>query len=216
MPPNGAVEGGAVGRLVPVDHAGADVRPEAVVERRIAADEAGGKAVAGGVGLGERRVEIGDADQLEHRAEQLGVGALGDVGGVEQGRSQEGALVVLAVEPAIGREPLPSRSRSASCERVGGGGVDHRAHEGSRAGVRMIDDQPVDQLDDGVDQLLMPAVLDDQATRGGAALAGAHIGGLDGDRGGGVNVPRLPDDERVVAAHFEGEESCAESRHIAG
>ena len=39
--------GGAVGRLVPVDHAGADIGPEAVVKLRAAADQAGGEAVAG-------------------------------------------------------------------------------------------------------------------------------------------------------------------------
>ena len=72
--------------------------------------------------------------------------------------------------------------------------------------MRMIDDQAIDQLDDRLDQLLVLPVLDDQPAGGGAALAGAHIGRLDGDRGGGVNVLRVPDDERVVAAHFERED----------
>src|SRR4051794_25242458 len=41
----------SVGRLVPVDHAGADVRPEFVVELGAAADQAGGEAEAGVVSL---------------------------------------------------------------------------------------------------------------------------------------------------------------------
>ena len=89
---------------------------------------------------------------------------------------------------------------------VGRRGVDHRAHERRRAGVGMIDDQPVDELADRLDQGLVLAVLDDQPPRRRAALAGAHIGGLDRDRGGGVDVARIPDDERIVAAHFERED----------
>ena len=63
---------------------------------------------------------------------------------------------------------------------------------GAGLGMRMIDDQPVDELDDRLDQCLVRAVLDDQPPRRRAALAGAHEGGLDRDRGGGMDVLARP------------------------
>src|SRR4051794_13239684 len=48
----------AIGRLVPVDHAGPDVGPELVVHLGAAADEARGKAEAGVVGFVDRGVEV--------------------------------------------------------------------------------------------------------------------------------------------------------------
>jgi hypothetical protein len=69
--------------------------------------------------------------------------------------------------------------------------------------MRMIDDQPLGDLDDVGDQLFMLAVLDDQAPRGGAALAGAEEGGLNRDDRRGIGVGRVPDDERVVAAKLQ-------------
>ena len=119
---------------------------------------------------------------------------------------RNGLVVDLRSSRRIAPAALADQVEEGLLELVGGVVVDHRAHERRRAGVGMVDDQPVDQLDDRLDQLLVLAVLDDQPPRRGAALAGAQIGGLDGDRGGGVDVARVPDDERIVAAHFERED----------
>jgi hypothetical protein len=48
------------------------------------ADQAGGEAEAGVVGLGDRGVEILDPDELEHRPENLLVGRVGRIGHVDQ------------------------------------------------------------------------------------------------------------------------------------
>ena len=53
---------------------------------------------------------------------------------------------------------------------------------------------------------LFLAVLDDQAPRRGAALAGGEIGRLDGDHRRGVDVLGVPHDQRVVAAELERED----------
>ena len=89
---------------------------------------------------------------------------------------------------------------------IGGGEVDHRAHERLRVGVGVIDDDAVDQLGDRLDQRTFLAVLDDQPPRRGAALAGRQIGRLDDDRRRGGDVFRLPHDQRVVAAKLERED----------
>ena len=60
---------------------------------------------------------------------------------------------------------------------VGGGIVDHRTHEGCGVGEGFIDDEPVDELDDRLEQLLFLALLDDQAPCRGAALAASTDGG---------------------------------------
>ena len=59
---------------------------------------------------------------------------------------------------------------------------------------------------DRVDQRPLLPVLDDQPPRRGAALAGGQISGLDGHRRRGVDVLRVPDDERIVAAQLERED----------
>ena len=69
-----------------------------------------------------------------------------------------------------------------------------------------VDDEPVDQLGDLVDQLRFLAVLDDQPPRRGAALAGGEKGRLDDDRRRGVDVLRVPHDDRIVAAKLERED----------
>ena len=89
---------------------------------------------------------------------------------------------------------------------VGSGIVDDRAHERLRIGERLVDDHPVDELLDRGDELLVLAVLDDQPSRGGAALARGQIGRLDGDDRGRLDVLGIPDDERIVAAELERED----------
>src|ERR1700740_1497302 len=56
----GGIGWSAVGRLGPVDHARADIRPELVVQLRPASDEAGGKSEPSIVGLIDCSVEILD------------------------------------------------------------------------------------------------------------------------------------------------------------
>src|SRR5688572_10890656 len=55
----------SVGRFVPVDDPGADAGPEAVVKRRIAADQARRQPEARVVGLSYGGVEILDPDDLQ-------------------------------------------------------------------------------------------------------------------------------------------------------
>ncbi len=206
MPPNGRAGGRAVGRLVPVDDAGADIGPEAVVELWAAADQRGGEAVAGGIRLGDRGVEIGDADHLQHRAEQLHVRPLLDSRDVDDRRGEERLVLDRPVEMPDRAAALHDQVEKALLQLIGGRIVDHRAHERRRIGVRLGDDDPVGELADRLDERLVPAVLDDQPPRGGAALAGAEEGRLNDHSGGGVDVGRVPDDDRVVAAHFERED----------
>ena len=60
-------------------------------------------------------------------------GAPLDVGDVDQGRGEEGAIVGLAVEPADGAAALAEQIEKGVLQMVGGAIVDHRAHEGRRA-----------------------------------------------------------------------------------
>ena len=55
---------------------------------------------------------------------------------------------------------------------IGRGEIDYRAHERLRVGMRMIHDNPVDQLGDRVDQRAFSTILDNQAAGRGAALSG--------------------------------------------
>ena len=89
---------------------------------------------------------------------------------------------------------------------VGRGIVDHRAHERLRVGERLVDDDPVDERLDRVEQLPSCAVFDDQPARRGAALAGGEIGRLDGDHRRRLDVLRAPHDQRIVAAELERED----------
>jgi hypothetical protein len=54
----------------------------------------------------------------------------------------------------------------------------------------------------------MFAILDDEAPRRGAALAGGEICRLDRDGCRGIDVFRVPDDERIVAAKLEARIFC--------
>src|SRR3546814_19050792 len=82
---------------VPVDDAGARIGPELVVELGRPADQRGGEAEGGVVGLGDRGLEAVDADDLQQRPEQLDTGALGHGGDVGDAGRQKGT--------AFGRTP---------------------------------------------------------------------------------------------------------------
>jgi dihydroorotase len=88
------------GGPVPVDYAGADIGPEAVVFLRGAADQRGDKAIARAVRLGDRLVEIVDANHLEDRAEQFLVVALHHAGDVDDRGGEERQRIVGAQQGA--------------------------------------------------------------------------------------------------------------------
>ncbi len=69
----------------------------------------------------------------------------------------------------------------------------------------MIDDDPVDQLGNRLDQRRFGFILDDQPPRRGAALPGGEVGRLDRDHRRRVNVRRLPHHQRIIPAQLERE-----------
>jgi hypothetical protein len=87
---------------------------------------------------------------------------------------------------------------------------------GEGTGMGMIDDQPVGDLADGRDDILMRAVADDQAPCRRATLARAEEGGLAGDDRGRVWIGRVPDDERIVAAKLERQDLLRRFGELAG
>ena len=89
---------------------------------------------------------------------------------------------------------------------VGGRKVDHRSHERLRIGEGPVDDQPVDDFGDRVEQLALLAVLDDQTARRRAALAGGEVGGLDDHDRRRLDVLGVPDDQWIVTAELERED----------
>ena len=74
----------AVGRLVPVDHAGADIGPELVVELGTVADQARREPEPRVVGFVNCRIEIPDPDDLKYRSKDFLVRTLLDIGDVDQ------------------------------------------------------------------------------------------------------------------------------------
>ena len=72
--------------------------------------------------------------------------------------------------------------------------------------MRFAHNQAVRQSLDRSDQRLMRAILDDQSPGRGAALPSAQEGRLDHQCGSGRNVCGIPDDQRIVPAHFERED----------
>ena len=193
MPPNGALEGAPLVGVFQLTTPARTFAQKRSYSSGLPPIRRGGEAVARGIGLGDRGVEIGDADDLQDRPEQFGVGRRStSVTSIKAGR-EEGQLVADAVEAADRLAALAHQIEERLLEMVGGFIVDHRAHERRRVGMGMVDDQPVDQAGDDVDQLLMLAVLDDQPPRGGAALAGAEIGRLHRHRRGGMEILGVPD-----------------------
>src|SRR3546814_9062287 len=77
--------------------------------------------------------------------------------------------------------------------------------------MRRIDDQPFGDLADLAGDGLMRAVLDDQPPRRRAALAGAEERGLHCDHRRRVDIGRVPDDQRIVAAQFQRQIFCGQS-----
>ena len=49
----------------------------------------------------------------------------------------------------------------------------------------------------------MLSFFDDQSPGSSAALASGHKGRLDDDRSGRVEIRRIPNDQRIIAAEFE-------------
>ncbi len=76
MPPNGALDGAPLVGLFQLTTPARTFAQKRSYSCGSAADEARRQAVAGVVRLGDRRVEIGDPDHLQDRAEQLHVRAV--------------------------------------------------------------------------------------------------------------------------------------------
>jgi hypothetical protein len=195
----------AIGRLVPVDHARPDIGPEAVVQFWVLGQHACRQTEARAVGLVDRRVEILDPDQLQHRTEQLLIEPVLGTGHVDQRGGEIGPLLMRPLEPADRLATLHHQGDEPVLEDVRSDQVDHRPHERLRVGHGMVDDDPVDQLADLGHQLLMLAVLDDQPPRRRAALTGREVSRLDNDRRCRLHVRRIPHHDRIVAAQLQGQ-----------
>ncbi len=193
----------AVGRLVPVDHAGFRPRPELLELLVRAADEARGQPESGRVRGRDRRVEILDPDDLQDGPENLLVRDIARVGDVDQRRGQVRTVLVGPVEAADRLSALHHQAHPLFLKMMRRFVVDQRAHERLRFGEGRIDDDPVDRFGDRLDQRSFLAFLDDQPPGAGATLAGAEIGGLHDDRRRRVDVLRVPGDQRVVSAKLQ-------------
>ena len=200
----GHVAGGPSGRAVEVHHAGADAAHEPLPVGGVVGHQAGGQAIARGVGGLDRGVEVVDAGDGQEGGEDLLVLDL-DPRGVDDPRRDEG--VGQAVD-AAGGEQHAGAGVDAALQRVqglaGGAGRYQGAGIGLRLAVVRGEGQAVDQSHDGVeDGVALGAFGQDQTTRAGAALAGGDEGGLDHDPGHGLGVGRVPDHQRIVTAQLE-------------
>ncbi len=106
--------GGAGELLVPVDDAGAAFHEELLETLAGIRQQPGGQAVLGGVGFTDRRSEIGVADHLQQRPEELFVRSLGHRADVEDARGQQGrrrrsagSSPAAAVRPCRSNAPGP-------------------------------------------------------------------------------------------------------------
>ncbi|MNH22909.1 hypothetical protein D3C79_827840 [compost metagenome] len=81
--------GGTGQLLVPVDDASAAAQPEVLVTGAGVGQQAGSQAVLGVVGLIDGGIEVGIADHLQQRAEELFVRALGHSGDIDNARGQQ-------------------------------------------------------------------------------------------------------------------------------
>ena len=123
--------------------------------------------------------------------------------GVRKGRSSFGRS-----SRRIGLPPFIISSTHCSCRWSAAALSITGPMNGGGSAMRIVDDQPVDQLGDLVDQFLFLAVLDDQPPRRGAALAGGQIGRLDDDRRGGLACPWRPTPRSDCCRQAPAPESC--------
>ncbi|CRP91867.1 hypothetical protein PAERUG_P18_London_17_VIM_2_04_10_04627 [Pseudomonas aeruginosa] len=196
--------GGAGELLVPVDDAGAAFHEELLETLAGIRQQPGGQAVLGGVGFTDRRSEIGVADHLQQRPEELFVRSLGHRADVEDARGQQGGAVdrlghrqqrlcALADQMLLGLEQV-----------LGGAQRNHRAHERRRLFVEATDPQGSADRHQARQQCVAPGALRHQQAAGaGATLACGDEGGLDDGVDGGVEVGDLLHHQRVVAAHLQ-------------
>ena len=172
---------------------------------RTAGEEPARQRVVGGVGNGERFVEVADFDHGEDRAENFFAGKRRVGFHVrENGRRDK----ITAARCDCGRErALPRERRLAGAlgneaqDFFAGLGVDHGADD--RAGQGGIADRGGRG---GGDQAGDEGVVDvgehDEPGQRGAFLAGETEGAREGGGDGFVEVRIAVDDERVFAAHF--------------
>ena len=121
----------ARGRPVAVDDAGAAFLDHAPPQRLVLRDEPGGEAEAGSVGRGDRRVEIGDANDRQHRREDFRVRRV-DPGEVEdrvaalsdaEAQQMADQLDQMPAGASVRRTSGPARTRfrTFSSSSLGGG-----------------------------------------------------------------------------------------------
>ena len=192
-----------VGRPVPVDHPGAGLRPEPVVFPGAAADQRRTQAIARGVGLGDRGLEIVDHHHLQQGAEQFDIGPFGHAGDIDDRGRQERQTVIQPHQVLDRASAVRQQIDKAFGQTVGRVVVDHWAHERGRAVKRGAHDQPVGQPVHGIDQVIGDGRLHDQPPRRGAALPRLAKRGLHHQRRCLGDLGRGPRDDRVVAAQIK-------------
>ncbi|MNF72799.1 hypothetical protein D3C84_547820 [compost metagenome] len=161
--------------FVPVDDTGAAFQPELLITRFRIRQQTCGQAVSSVVGFSDRRFEIGVADYLQQRAEQLFVRAIGNCGDIDDSRGQQRGLGLRLSHfqqrhGAVGQQMFLSihqRFRRAE--------GNHRAHEWGWLLIECTDLNARTDFHQTLEQAVAPRALRHQQT----ACTGATLAGRD-------------------------------------
>ena len=140
---------------------------------------------------------------MQQGSEQLHVGAILDIGNIDDRGGEERQVVARADQVLDRLAAMAEQIEEAFGQPVSRLVVNHRAHERGGFIKRCADDHPVRQPLHFGHRRVIHAGLDDQPPSRAAALPGAGKGGLDHQRGGIGQLGGIPQHDRIVAAHFE-------------
>ncbi len=198
---------GGPGQLfVPVDDPGTAVQPELLITRFGVREQARRQAVLGSVGFGDRRIKTGVADHLQQRAEQLFIGPACDCADIDNAWRQQRRAGLWLAHFKQGHRTIGEQSALRVEQGACGLQRNDRAHERRRL---LIERPHLNSRADGNQprqQRITPVALGhQQAARTGAALACGDKRRLNDGVNRRVDVLNLIDHQRIVTAHFEGE-----------
>ncbi|MNE66286.1 hypothetical protein D3C80_1618260 [compost metagenome] len=114
--------------------------------------QTGGKAVLGIVGFGNRRVEIAVANDLQQRAEELFVRALGYSGYIDDTRGQQGSRGLRLGHAQQRHATVAQQLCLGIKQRLGCRQRDDRAHERCRLLIEGADGDGLAHLDQTLEQ----------------------------------------------------------------
>ena len=153
----------------------------------------------------KRVVVVARRDHRRHRPEDFLARDAHRVVGVDEQRRRHVEAGGRAIEPFAAERQLRAfvlADRDVGLILLELARVDHRPD--MRAGLqRVVDDERPHPLGQRVDESLVDRLLDDEARRGRAALAGREIGAVDGAFDRVLEVGIGEHHERVLAAHLE-------------